>query len=148
MRDAINTFFSSSEFAVVGVSTNRRKFGNIVYRNMLEREFPVYPVNPKLAVAEDRKCFPSVLDLPDNVKSVVTVVPPLVTEEVLTDCFRKGVRAVWMQPGSESRKSIELARERNFIIVHGECIIIHLEPVKSAHALHRWVNKLVGVFPR
>ncbi len=66
MRDAINTFFSSSAYAVVGVSTNRRKFGNIVYRNMLKRKIPVYPVNPKLAVVEDRKCFSSVLDLPDK----------------------------------------------------------------------------------
>jgi predicted CoA-binding protein len=115
---------------------------------MLEREFPVYPVNPKLAVVEERRCFSSVLELPDNAKSVVTVVPPSVTEEVLTDCFRKGVRAVWMQPGSESRKSIQLARERNVAIVHGECILMHLEPVKSVHALHRWVNKLVGLYPR
>jgi predicted CoA-binding protein len=148
MRDAISTFFSSSAYAVVGVSANRKKFGNVVYRNMLEKGFVVYPVNPKLGVVEDRKCYPSVLELPSEVKSVVTVVPPSVTEEVLSNLHNKGVRAVWMQPGSESESSIKLAREHDIVVVHRECILMHLEPVKSIHAAHRWVNKLVGVYPK
>jgi uncharacterized protein len=148
MRNAIDTFFSSSAYAVVGVSANPKKFGNVVFRHMLENGFLVYPVNPKLGEVENRKCYPSVLELPNEVKSVVTVVPPAVTEEVLSNLYKRGVRAVWMQPGSESESSIRFAREHDIVVVHRECILMYLEPVKSMHAAHRWVNKLVGLYPK
>jgi predicted CoA-binding protein len=148
MKQAIDTFFSSEAYAVVGVSENRRKFGNIVYRTMLERGYRVFPVNPAHKEISQWKCFASVLDLPDEVKSVVTVVQPAVVERVMTDCLRKGIRSLWMQPGSESRRAIEIAEKSGIDVIHGQCLLMFLEPVRSIHAFHRFVNKLVGAYPR
>jgi len=53
MKHAIDTFFSSPAYAVVGVSRNRKKLGK-VFRSMKERSFQVYPVNPGLDSEEMR----------------------------------------------------------------------------------------------
>jgi len=148
MKHAIDTFFSSPAYAVVGVSRNRRKFGNIIYRSMKERSFQVYPVNPGIDSVEGKKSFPSVIDLPDGVESVVTVVHPEATELVVMDCVRKGIKAIWMQLGSESSEAIKIANDYDIALVHGKCIIMFLEPVKSFHAVHRAITRLVGTYPR
>ncbi len=147
MKEIIEKFFESPAYAVIGVSTDRRKFGNQVFRSMKERKFEVYPVNPGHATVEGEKCFSSVKELPDTVQSVVTVVPPGVTEKVLVECAQKGIRVVWMQPGSESKAALDFAGRNNMGTVSRECILMFLEPVKSFHSLHRMLKKLLGRYP-
>ena len=147
LRETIDRFYSSNAFAVVGVSANRRKFGNIIYRAMRERRFTVYPVHPALQMIEGDKCYHSVMDLPEQVKSVVTVVPPKMTEDVIADCVRKGIRTVWMQQGSESEDARDIARAYDIAVIYKECLLMFLEPVTSVHAVHRWFKKVVGAWP-
>jgi predicted CoA-binding protein len=148
MKQAINSFFDSSAFAVVGVSANRKKFGNMAYRAMKDRGFVVFPVHPGLGTVEGDPCFPSVGDLPGEVTSVITVVPPSVTEGIVSDCIAKGIRAIWMQPGSHSATVIQKAREAGIVVIEGQCIMMFLEPVNGFHAFHRWVKRAVGSYPR
>jgi predicted CoA-binding protein len=146
MNEAIEKFFSSDAYAVVGVSEDRRKFGNAVFREMRDREFNVYPVNPRLSFVEDRVCYKTVSDLPEEVRSVVIVVQPQVAEQVVAECKWKGIENIWLQRGAQSREAIAYAKENGLNLVHGECVLMFLEPVKSFHALHRWVKKLTGTY--
>jgi uncharacterized protein len=143
----IESFFSANAYAVIGVSAERKKFGNAVFRTMKQKGLTVYPVHRSLESVEGEKCFRTVNDLPADVTSIVTVVPPAVTESVVRDAMAKGVRHVWMQPGSNSRAAADAARNAGATVVDGECILMFLEPVDSIHALHRWVKKLVGRMP-
>ena len=147
MNKAIEKFFSSSAYAVVGVSADRKKFGNKVFKMMKSRGFEVYPINPNLQTVEGVRCFSSLLELPETVKSIVTVVPPRVTEDVLAQCGRREIHAVWMQQGSESRNAVEIAEKHDMAVVYRKCILMYLEPVQSVHALHRWLSKMVGAYP-
>ena len=146
-RTAIEAFFKSDAYAVVGVSADRRKFGNAAYRTLKEKEFVVFPVHPHLSSVENDACFATVLELPGEVKSVVTVIPPPETLKVVEQCAAKGVTSIWMQQGSQSPEAIARAQKLGMTVVHGECIMMFLEPVKSVHALHRFLKKLVGAYP-
>ena len=148
MNKAIEKFFSSSAYAVIGVSADQKKFGNKVFRAMMSRGFEVYPVNPKLETVEGVRCYSSLLEVPETVQSIVMVVPPGVTEDVLAQCARRDMLAVWMQQGSESRNAVEIARKYQMAVVYGKCILMYLEPVQSVHALHRWLSKMVGTFAK
>jgi predicted CoA-binding protein len=53
-----------------------------------------------------------------------------------------------MQQGSESRNAIKFCEENGISAVHNECIMMFVEPVKSIHSFHRWINKLVGKYPQ
>jgi predicted CoA-binding protein len=143
----IEAFFEGPAHAVIGVSANRKKFGNVVFRLMGEKQCTVYPVHPTLESVEGKRCYRTVADLPEDVRAVVTVVPPAVTEQVVQVCLGRGIRHFWMQPGSESPAAVSAARTAGATVVQHECILMFLEPVESVHALHRWIKKLVGTYP-
>jgi uncharacterized protein len=144
----IERFFSAGAYAVIGVSENRKKFGNIVYRTMKEKQFVVYPVNPHIDVVEEDVCYSSVAGVPGEVKSVITVVPPAITEKVVGECIKKGITGIWIQPGSQSNGAIEQAARAGISVIHNECILMFLEPVESFHALHRWLKKIFWAYPK
>ena len=148
MRPAIENFFAAKAFGVVGASRNRKKFGNAVFREMKQRHLTVFPVNPHADSVEGTPCLSGVMDLPEGVEAVVTVVPPEQTLRVVEECRQRGIRSLWMQPGSQSSQAISAARSYGMNVVHGECILMFLEPVSSMHSFHRWLRKLIGRYPR
>jgi len=143
----IERFFASKAFAVIGVSSNQRKFGNVVYRTMREKGFTVYPVHPTRTTVEGDACFKDVTALPSEVGSIITVVPPAQTEKVTREALATSIGALWMQPGSESAEAVAAAASAERTVIHGQCILMFLEPVTSVHALHRWITKLLGAYP-
>jgi uncharacterized protein len=147
MKPAIEHFLQSPALAVVGVSANRRKFGNVVFRELRSRGRTVFPVHRSLETVEGERCYRSVEELPGGVTGVVTVVPPSETEGIVDACVAKGITALWMQQGSESPRAIARAAELGIQTVHGECLLMFLEPVKSIHGVHRWFAKLFGRYP-
>jgi len=146
MKHVIEAFFSGGAFAVVGVSSDRKKFGNKVYRAMKDRKLEVYPINPRENFVEGDMCYPSVLNLPETVHALIITLKPGLVKEILRDCQHKGIHSVWMQPGSESPEAVAFASTQGIQVIQGRCILMYLEPVRSIHALHRWVEKLTGAY--
>ena len=84
-----------------------------------------YPVNPSVAVVEGLAAFPDLASLPQTVHGLSIVTPPRVTEQVVAQAARLGIRHIWMQPGSESDRAIELAQQAGMnIICGGPCILV------------------------
>jgi uncharacterized protein len=78
-------------------------------------------------VIEGARCVASVLDLPEDVKSISVITPPAVTERVVQDAIVKGIENVWMQPGAESTKSVEACRRAGVnVIADGSCVLVVL----------------------
>lgn len=146
MNKTLKAFFSSPAYAVVGVSENREKWGNIAYRMLREKGMPVYPVNPHLTTVEGETCYARVTDLPDDVRSVVLVVPPHVTEQVVRECADKGITGVWMQPGAESPDAIAFAEARGMAVMYDACIMVMLSPVRDFAKLDQWLAKAVEAY--
>ncbi len=53
MEDLIKEFMGQKRFAVVGATDNPAKYGNKILKNLKDRGYEVYPVNPKLDEIED-----------------------------------------------------------------------------------------------
>jgi predicted CoA-binding protein len=144
----IQIFFRSKAYGVVGVSRNAKNFGHSLYRSLIDRGLTAYPVNPHADIIEGVHCFCSVADLPAEVTSVVISVKPDQTAAVIDDCAAKGVTALWLQQGSESPEAISKALGAKMTVIHHECLIMFLSPVKFPHSLHRWGKKITGSYPR
>jgi predicted CoA-binding protein len=142
--EALDAFLRLPTLAVIGVSADRRKFGNQVYRALVERGVTVYPVHRSLTEVEGVPCYRNVEDLRGKIEGVVTVVPPAETERLMEECAQAGAKAVWMQQGSESPAAVEAARRSGLRVVAGECLFMYLEPVGSVHGIHRWLKRLFG----
>ncbi len=144
----VEAFFTSPAYAVIGVSADRKKFGNTVFRTMKEKGLTVYPVHPTHETVEGEKCYKDVVSLPADATSIVTVVPPAATDQVVPEALAKGVKHFWMQPGSQSARAADIARKAGASVVEGDCILMFMEPVQSVHKVHRFVNKVFGKMPK
>jgi len=123
-REGIDRFLSQKTIAVVGVSANRAKYGNIVFRNLKKKGYIVFAVNPNARTVEGNPCYPDLKSLPEPVDAVLLVVPPIRTEVVVQEAVELGIRHLWMQPGAESEEAIRRGEAGGANVVHGVCILI------------------------
>ena len=124
MQDLIGEFMAQKTFAVVGATDNPGKYGNHIFKNLKNRGYEVYPVNPKIKELDGVKCYPSLADIPVKVDVVDFVVPPEVTEAIIKDCKQLELNRIWLQPGSESEVTIDYCRENNMKVVHDVCVML------------------------
>ncbi len=125
ISEQIDAFLTSPVFGVVGASTDRSKYGNKVLRCYLQNGRTAIPVNPKEREVEGIASVAGVADLPDEVKSISIITPPLVTERVVEEAIKRGITAVWMQPGAESPKAVQLCRDAGVnVIADGSCLLV------------------------
>jgi len=124
MQDLIKEFIAQKRFAIVGATSNIKKYGHEIFKNLRDRGYEVYPVNPRLRELEGVKCYPSLADIPVKVDVVDFVVPPEVTEVILKDCKRLGLDRIWLQPGSESEAAIAFCHENKLKVVHDVCVML------------------------
>jgi len=124
MQDLIKEFMAQKRFAVVGATDNPGKYGHQIFKNLKNRGYEVYPVNPKLKELDGTRCYASLADIPVKVDVVDFVVPPEVTETVLKDCKQLRINRIWLQPGSESEAAIAFCHKNSLKVVHGVCVML------------------------
>ncbi len=100
-----------SMIAVVGVSDDASKYGHKIFRDLLNAGYPVKGVNPKGGFVLGNQIYRSVSEMEKKPDLVITVVHPQVTEDIIEECNKLGIKTVWMQPGSESQKAVDKAKE-------------------------------------
>jgi hypothetical protein len=96
--------------AVIGASSNRRKFGNRAVRAFVRQGYVVVPINPHEPEIEGLPVYRSVLDVPGPLDMATFYVPPSIGERVIEEVAAKGIREVWLNPGAESAALLARAR--------------------------------------
>jgi uncharacterized protein len=147
-REMINSFFESKKVAVAGVSRNPKKFSTVVFNEMKERGFDVYPVNPNVETLYGVTCYPTVSALPADVTRLVLVTSKKHTMGLLKDAVDRGMQHIWIQQMSETPEAIDYVKTQNLKIILKQCILMNLEPVKGFHKFHRTIYKIFGVLPK
>ncbi|MGC9328048.1 MAG: CoA-binding protein [Candidatus Hinthialibacter sp.] len=97
--------------AVIGASSNREKYGNMAVRAYLEQGYTVYPVNSRGTIIEGLKCYRSILDIPGSVETASLYLPPKFTLQVLDEISQKGVKTVFLNPGTENEQVLERVKQ-------------------------------------
>jgi len=124
VQNPVIDFPKLRKWAVVGVSDDREKYGNKIYRDLRQAGYQVFAINPKLQTIEGDPCYASLAALPEPPDVVDLVVPPTVSEAVIEECLELGITNVWFQPGSESDTAIAKAQKGGMAVVHNACIMI------------------------
>jgi predicted CoA-binding protein len=97
--------------AIIGASTDRRKYGNKAVRAYAEVGWTVYPVNRREDCIEGIPAYRSVLDVPRPIQRVSLYVPPLYGERILSDIREVDPGEVWLNPGAESDEILARCKE-------------------------------------
>jgi predicted CoA-binding protein len=61
------------------------------------------------------------------VHGVSIITPPAITERIVEDAAAAGITRLWIQPGAESPRAVERARELGMsVIAGGPCLLVAL----------------------
>ena len=96
--------------AIVGASSDRRKFGNRSVRAFVRQGYTVIPINPHEPEVEGLKTYPTVLDVPGPIDMVSFYVPPEIGVGVIEQVAAKQIPEIWVNPGAESDELIARAK--------------------------------------
>ena len=126
-QDKIQSFLAGKRFAVVGASQDREKYGNKVLRVYMQNDRDVVPINPSATEIEGLAAYRDLASVPEDIDGVSIITPPAVTERVVEDAIKRGIKHIWMQPGAESATAIQAAEEAGAnVIAGGPCILVSL----------------------
>ncbi len=147
-KASIDSFLSNHKIAIAGVSRDPRKFGYQVFKQLKEKGFEVFPVNPETDNIAGTPCFRSVSALPLSVHSLVIITPKKQTRDVVAEAMAKGIDNIWIQQMSDTPEAIELTKSHPVNLVVKECILMHTDPVTGIHKFHRNIKRFFGLYPR
>jgi predicted CoA-binding protein len=113
----------SRTVAVIGASSDRRKFGNKALRAFEHRGYTVVAVNPNETEVEGHRTYPRVLDYPGPIDIATVYVPAGVGVQVMSDLKEKGVPEIWLNPGADDEVVVQRARQLGLNVVQA-CSIL------------------------
>ena len=116
----------SKNIAVVGMSPNPERDSNKVGKYLIDKGYNVIPVNPSVSEIYGKKAYPSILDIPRDIKIDIVDIfrNPEASKEVVLQAPSLNPRAVWLQLGAENPDVIKTALSKNLDIVYGICIMV------------------------
>ncbi|MGB5528728.1 MAG: CoA-binding protein [Ignavibacteriaceae bacterium] len=147
-KTVVDDFLSQKKIAVVGVSRKKTKFGNAIYREMKQKGYQVYPINPNMNVFDGETCYPDLHSLPEKIDAVIVNVPPAQTEKIVREVKKAGINKVWLQQGSQSDAAVKFCDENGIDCVSNECVLMFAQPSSFMHRAHRWVWGVFGKLPQ
>jgi uncharacterized protein len=150
--ETIESFLAAKRIAMVGLSRDPGHFSVMLFNELTRRGYDVVPVNPKATTMFGRLCFPRVQDIQPSVEGALIMTPADVTDVIVADCARAGIRRIWMYSaggygGAVSASAVEFCREHGIEAIPGECPFMFL-PHNGFHGLHGFFVKLIGHYPK
>ena len=146
-KKVVDDFLVQKKIAVVGVSRKKTKFGNAIYKELKQKGYHVFPINPHITVFEGDTCYPDLLSLPEKVDAVIINVPPVQTEKIVREVREAGINKIWLQQGSQSEDAVKFCKENGIDCVSNECILMFAQPSAFIHRAHKWVWGVLGKLP-
>lgn len=146
-KKVVEDFITQKKIAVVGVSRKKTKFGNAIYKELKQKGYNVFPVNPHINTFDGDTCYPDLLSLPENVDAVIINVSTAQTEKVVREAKEAGIKRVWLQQGSQSEAAVKYCEENGIDCVSNECVLMFAQPSAFIHRAHKWVWGMLGKLP-
>jgi len=131
--DRFTPLFHAKSVAIIGASSDPRKWGFAVLRNLMNGGFEgrIYPVNREADELRGLKVFRNVAEIPETPDLACIVVPPHAVLPVIRDCVSKGVKAGviitagFAELGEEGKRLqdeiVETARKGSMMLVGPNC---------------------------
>ena len=117
--------------AVIGCSPNTSRSSNSISRRLLNLGREIFPVNPNYRQVLERKCVPTMQDLPKNELIDIALIfrnpqdaPESVKDIITFARNRNQSPVVWTQPGAHSNTSQNMAEAAGLPYLGDYCIAV------------------------
>jgi len=98
-KETLRAFFDPRSIAIVGASPIANKVGNIIAHNLIENKqrgllkADLFPVNPRYPTILGQKCYASLREIPQDVETLVVVIPAEGVPGIIGEGASKNVKA-------------------------------------------------------
>ena len=144
---SLRPFLNPRAVALIGASRRPGTIGRALLDNLVAAGFrgALYPVNPKTAEIDGRRCYPDVAAIGAPVDLAIVAVPAAHVEEAIRDCAAAGVRGVVVissgfaessPEGRDTEKRLtELVRRSGMRMIGPNCMgILNTDPEVQLNA--------------
>lgn len=125
MNANIEKTLAMKKWAVVGARQDQSTYGYKIWWLLKDRGYTVSPVNPKGGDIDGETVYTSIADLPETPEVVDMVVNPQAGLKVMEEIAARGIKYVWMQPGTRSDAIRAFAAEKGIELIE-DCVLIRL----------------------
>jgi predicted CoA-binding protein len=110
--------------AVVGLSSNPKRHSFDVAEYLQAHGYRIVPVNPNETQVLGEHAYPSLLDVPEDVRiDVVDVFRRAEhTPEIARHAVVRGAKVLWLQDGIVNEEAREIAESAGLTVIMGVCI--------------------------
>jgi len=121
--EEIKQIFSLKYVAVIGMSKNQEKAAHFVPKYLSQNGYNIIPVNPTANKILEKKCYPSVEDVPEPIDIVDVFRPSDQVLPVVQQAIKKKPKVIWLQQGIHNAEAEELARKEGIKVVFNRCML-------------------------
>lgn len=125
MNDLKAKTMEMKNWAVIGATTDKNRFGYKIVKILKDNNYNVYPVTPKYEEIAGLKTYTRITDIEDDIDVVDFVVNPQIGIKLIEDVIGKDVKYLWLQPGSRSEELKQKAKDNNIKFIE-DCIYASL----------------------
>ena len=109
--------------AIIGATDNEEKYGFIVFKNLKDKGYNVFPLNLEEKVILGQQSYSSLSLLPKKPDIIVLIIPPKAGIEVMLEAKKLDLDNLWFQPGASDKDSDLKAKDLGFNFISKECIM-------------------------
>lgn len=141
-REKVQDFLAQKRIAVSGLSRNKDSGAGAVYLKLRDNGYQVFAVHPSAESLHGDPCYPSLSAIPGGVDAVFIMNRPSVTETIVDEALKLGIKRIWMHnntvaPTSVSDTAVERCRAANANVISVGCPMMFLTPDFFHHGM-RW----------
>ena len=110
--------------AVVGLSSKPGRHSNEVARYLQRKGYRIVPVNPNETRVLGERAYPSLLDVPKDLRiDVVDVFRRAEhTPAIAREAVDRGARVLWLQDGIVNDEARRVAEDGGLVVIMGACM--------------------------
>ncbi len=149
-QQRVDDFFAQKRIAVCGLSRTKDSGAGAIYLKLRAEGYQVFPIHPTAEALHGDTCYPSLSAIPGGVDAVFIMNSPDITEKIVDEAVRLGIKHVWMHhngiaPSSVSEAAVKQCREAGINVIAMGCPMMFLKP-DFFHGCMRWYLRATGRF--
>lgn len=112
--------------ALIGATNDSSKYGNMIFCDLRDKGYTVWPVNPRATTVVGEKAYRDLQSLiaEQTVGLLVYVIPPRLTLESLQTAEQLGLKNVWVQPGAGDETVRGFLETHGFRFLMDACVMV------------------------
>jgi len=110
---------------VLGATEKADRYAYMAMKRLLERGYPVVPVNPAFSEILGEQCYPSIGAVMEPIDTVTMYVGAARSTPMIEEIIAAKTRRIIFNPGSENRELAEAAEAAGIEVVEG-CTLVML----------------------